>query len=110
MNIPKKLKVGGLHYDVEITNQMHLGAANVSAEIMYDELKIRVAPNPEGRMQEDFLHEMLHAIFHGLGYRDHDEKKIDELAQALYAVIVDNPKMFAEKTTMYTEISEGKSQ
>ena len=50
MNIPKKLKVGGLHYDVEITNQMHLGVANVSAEIMYDDLKIRVAPNPEGRM------------------------------------------------------------
>lgn len=43
MNIPKKLKVGGLQYDVEITNHMYLGAANVSAEIMYDELKIRVA-------------------------------------------------------------------
>ena len=40
---------------------------------------------------------MLHAIFHGLGYRDHDEKKIDELAQALYAVIVDNPEMFADE-------------
>lgn len=97
MNIPKKLKVGGMQYDVEITNHMYLGAANVSAEIMYDELKIRVAQNPEGRMQADFLHETLHAIFHNLGYREHDEKKIDELAQALYAVIVDNPEMFAEE-------------
>lgn len=95
MKIPKKLKVGGLYYDVEITNKMYLGAANVSAEIMYDDLKIHIAPNPEQRMQADFVHEMLHAIYHNLGYREHDEKKIDELAQALYAVFVDNPKMFA---------------
>ena len=95
MKIPEKLKVGGLYYDVEITNQMYLGAANVSAEIMYDDLKIHIAPNPEPRMQADFVHEMLHAICHNLGYREHDEKKIDELAQALYAVFVDNPEMFA---------------
>lgn len=31
----------------------------------------------------------------GLGYRDHDEKRVDELANALHSVIVDNPDVFA---------------
>lgn len=45
-------------------------------------------------MEADFLHEMLHGIFDHLGYVNHDEKKIDELANALYMVIQDNPEVF----------------
>lgn len=44
----------------------------------------------------DFVHEMVHGIFSHLGYCEHDEKKIEELAEALYAVFVDNPDMFRE--------------
>lgn len=46
-------------------------------------------------MEADFIHEMVHAIYFGLGYRDHDEKRVDELANALHSVIVDNPDVFA---------------
>ena len=46
-------------------------------------------------MENDFIHEMLHGIYSFLGYCEHDEKKIDELASALYMVIKDNPEMFA---------------
>ncbi len=45
-------------------------------------------------MEGDFLHEMIHAIYDFLGYSEHDEKKIDELANALHMVIKDNPEMF----------------
>lgn len=94
MNIPKKLKIGDKVYTVEITDKLFLGNANVSAEIMYNDLVIRVSPQAQGKMEADFLHELIHGIFDHLGYRDHDEKRVDELAQALYMVIVDNPDVF----------------
>ena len=50
-------------------------------------------------MEADFVHEMIHGIFSHLGYSEQDEKKVDELAEALYAVFVDNPEMFKEEAT-----------
>lgn len=94
MKIPEKIKIGGKVYTVEITNKMDLGINNVSAEIIYGDLVIRVSPQAQGKMEADFLHEVTHGILEHLGYKDHDEKRVDELAQALYMVIQDNPEMF----------------
>ena len=85
----------GKTYTVEITNKMDLGINNVSAEILYGDLIIRISPQAAAKMEADFIHEMVHAIYFGLGYRDHDEKRVDELANALHSVIVDNPDVFA---------------
>ena len=62
---------------------------------LYGDLIIRVSPQAMAKMEADFIHEMVHAIYFGLGYRDHDEKRVDELANALHSVIVDNPDVFA---------------
>jgi len=40
---------------------------------------------------------MFHGIFEHLGYNEHDEKLIDGLANALYMIIEDNPKMFEKE-------------
>ena len=45
-------------------------------------------------MEADFLHEMLHGIYDFLGYTEHDEKHIDELANALHMIIKDNQGIF----------------
>jgi predicted metal-dependent peptidase len=94
MNIPKKIKIGGKTYKVEVTRNLDLGNAQYSGEVDYCNLVIRIFPHAQQRMEADFLHEMVHAIYDHLGYTNHDEKKVDELAQALYMVIQDNPKMF----------------
>lgn len=93
MKIPQNIKIGGKVYAVEMTNNLHFGDG-YSAEIDYNDLTIRLRPNAQGKMESDFIHEMFHGIYDHLGYIDHDEKKIDELANAVYAVIVDNPGMF----------------
>lgn len=94
MNIPKTLKIGGKVYTVEITDKLDLGNVNVSAEILYNDLVIRVSPQAQGKMEADFMHEIIHGILDHLGYKEHDEKRVDEMAQALYMVIVDNPDVF----------------
>ena len=98
MTIPKTLKIGGKIYTVEITDQLYLGRAGCTAEVLYDELVIRIAPQAIGKMKADLMHEMMHAIYDNLGYKEQDEKHIEEIAQALYAVVVDNPKMFVPET------------
>lgn len=95
MKIPDKIKIGGKTYTVEITNKMSLGISNVSAEILYSDLLIRVSPQAQSKMEADFLHEVIHAILDHQGYKEHDEKRVDEMAQSLYMVIQDNPEMFA---------------
>lgn len=94
MNIPKKLKIGGKIYTVEITDKLDFGTVNASAEIIYRDLIIRISPQNESKMQADFIHEMIHAVFSHLGYFEHDEKQVEELAEALYMIIQDNPEMF----------------
>ena len=54
-------------------------------------------------MEADLLHEMMHGIFDFLGYKDHDEKQIDELANALHMIILDNPEIFMPKEVQKDE-------
>ena len=95
MRIPEKVKIGGNTYTVEITDKMNLDISNVSAEISYTDLIIRISPQAQSKMEVDFVHELLHAVFFCLGYREHDEKRIDELAHVLHMVAVDNPDLLA---------------
>lgn len=94
MKIPENIKIGGKTYAVEITDNLMLGRASYTAEVDYLNLKIRILPNAKEKMEADFLHEMTHAILDFLGYREHDEKHVDELAQSLYMVVQDNPEIF----------------
>lgn len=93
MKIPKKLKVGGVVYDVNITDKLELGYQYVG-EILRSERKINIRPIV-GK-EETFLHEVVHAILYMGGYNEHDEKLVEAIAQGLWAVIVDNEKMFKE--------------
>lgn len=97
MTIPNKVKVGGKVYEVHITNKLDLGNVNYSGEVNYSDLVIRICPQAQQKMEADFLHELVHAIFSHLGYSDHDEKKVEELASALYMIIQDNPSMFEKE-------------
>jgi len=95
MNIPKKIKIGGKTYQVEITDKLEFGRLNASAEINDKDLVIRVTHQAKQKMEADFIHEMIHAIYYHLGYTEHNEKKVDELANALYMVIQDNKSLFS---------------
>lgn len=96
MNIPKSVKVGGKVYKVIITDKLESGTENYTAEIDYRKVEIRITNTTKQRMEADFTHELVHALLDNLGYSNHDEKEVDEMANALYAVIKDNPKIFTK--------------
>ena len=97
MKIPKKIKIGGLTYTVEETENIVLGC-DYNAEILYESQKINIRPTlGKQQKQRTLIHEIVHGIYDNLGYSKHDEKVIDEMAGALYALIVDNPEMFTSE-------------
>lgn len=93
MKIPEKIKIGGLTYDVEITDHLVLGC-DYGGEILFQDLKIQIRPMAKERMEVSFLHEVVHGIYESLGYTEHDEKRVDELAHTLHGLIKDNPELF----------------
>lgn len=97
MNIPKTLKIGGKTYDVTVTENITLGSG-CNGEILYNDLKINIRPMARANMEACLIHEIMHGIHANLGYIEHDEKQIEELAEALYAVFVDNPELLEEDT------------
>lgn len=96
MRIPEKVKVGGMVYTVNLTENLINGMTFIgetNPELAVINIRESIDPN---RQRSTFIHELLHAVATHLGYVEHDEKQIDEFANALYAVIVDNPEMFKE--------------
>ena len=98
MNIPEKIKVGGMTYKVVVGDFPSLAADSNAGEILYIPLEIHLRKElaPEF-LERVFIHEVLHAIYNDLGYKEHDEKQIDEMAGALHALIKDNAGLFEEE-------------
>ena len=88
MQIPKKVKVGGLMYSVTLKDEVASGEA--SGQMDTAKLEIEIDKKMKRGAQEiTFLHEILHAINNEM-----KETDIEYLAQSLYQVIIDNPSIF----------------
>lgn len=87
MNIPNKLKVGGLTYSIEIANS--IDDEDCAAFIDIQKLKIKVEKADPAAMQHNFIHEMIHAINSEI-----PEETVEYMAMLLYQIIVDNPLLF----------------
>ena len=77
MKFPEKVKIGGLTYTVEVAEKLDFGTVNCSAEILYNDLIIRIMPQKKEKMEADFWHEVMHAILNRLGYKEQDEKHVE---------------------------------
>jgi len=104
MRIPKTVKVGGITYKIVVAPQGDF-TNNACGEIYYNRSEIRITDGETQYQARALLHEVVHAIYAHLGYNNHPEKEVDELAGVLYALIVDNPEMFepesAPRPVMY---------
>jgi hypothetical protein len=96
VRFPNKVKIGGITYGIEITENISLGA-DYNGEWDYRKQVIKIRPMGLGVMERTLVHEIMHGIFYNLGYVSPGEDKVDEMAGALYALIIDNPDMFNNK-------------
>lgn len=91
MNIPKKLKVGGHEYIVEITKSYEESKGHENwGRTNHAKLKIYIDQElSETKKEETFIHELLHAVDNLMG-NNLKEGQVEKIANGLYAVLKDN--------------------
>lgn len=92
--IPFKFPIGGLEYEVKLVDreEISLGEETVLGRIYYQDLQVLVADDlPLLIKDRAFVHEMLHAIFRGMGVEFQevivDEQFIDNASYFLHQAI-----------------------
>lgn len=96
MVIPKKVKIGGMEYNVTRVTRPCANDTNVDGEIIYDKATIALRQGLEACKDYDdmvFIHEVLHGIFNHMCI-EQDEQLIEKISKGLHQVIKDNPSMF----------------
>lgn len=100
MNIPEKVHINGIPFDVHILDTMGAVLDNkLAACISYQDQQIVLEQRGGHMMQVSLLHEVIHGMLFALGRSDHDEVLVDGLAHQLHMFIRDNPKVFEFTTT-----------
>jgi hypothetical protein len=88
MNIPSKIKVGGIIYKVKVVDPGDFDD-KVGAQISTERCWIKVMRADPQFMKQAFWHELFHAM-----NMEMEEEKVEFLAQAIMQIMVDNPKLF----------------
>ena len=85
--IPKRVKVGGLIYQVKIVDK--IGGEDCSGLIDGNKLIISIEKADIDAMNEVFLHEIFHAM-----NMEWPEERTESTAMQMYQVLVDNKGIF----------------
>ena len=96
MNIPTRVKIGGIIYTVELTPKPCKCNIDIDGEIRYSDQIISIRDNVNsGQEYQEYvlLHEIIHGIYNHMNI-EQDEITVDKLAKSLHMVIKDNPDIF----------------
>lgn len=95
-----KVKIGYKEYEIVKEPEIIELPDRLMGQILFKEEKIRVSTEySQTQQNQSFLHELVHGIFEKLDLRElnDNEKIVNQLATALYEVILDNPHIFTMK-------------
>jgi len=82
----RRIKVGGNYYTIKLVDREDIGDERDAGECNSARLLIKIGKDmPQGAKESTLMHEILHAINITM-----EEKDVEFLAQALYAVLKDN--------------------
>ena len=92
MKIPKKIKICGLDYTIELSDKL-VEDDNASGQHIPTKLKIKlhVGNYHPQKIEQTFWHEILHAInTNYCGQKELTEEQVDTFANGFYQVLKDN--------------------
>lgn len=94
MKIPEKIQVGGIDYDIKISDSQSFELLQTTiGHIWYEKQLIAIQKDlKEDKRGQTFCHEILHAMFLAMGYAHDfdvkvDEQFVDALASYLHQVV-----------------------
>ncbi|WP_282804570.1 hypothetical protein [Clostridium tetani] len=105
MNIPNRIKIGGVTYSIIECSNPSEENPQVDGQILYHKQEIRLKNDMSREYKENiFLHEVIHGIFEHIGF-DQDETIVIRLSNALHGFIKDNPNIFTKDTTISNKLT-----
>ena len=100
MRIPEKIKIGGITYDVFVSEKiLSLEGKICSGIIHYEDAQIELNNGrSEQKIQETLWHEIIHGMSRDRGFNwgENDELYTEELGKSMNAFIKDNPELFKD--------------
>ena len=100
MQIPRKVRIGGVDYAVKHTDHSSVGNTLCYGTFDSEKCVIELSNGRElakERVHQTFLHEILHGVIFAMGLElDDEENAVGTIAKGLYQVIADNPAIFAK--------------
>lgn len=98
MNIPNKVRIGSVDYEVELTKEtLVCNGQEVFGYINYNHHTIKMNEDLTDNqgLEQTLLHEMLHGIIRERNLTvENEELVVEGIALGLHQVIRDNPEMF----------------
>ncbi|MBU5486481.1 hypothetical protein KQI86_19455 [Clostridium sp. MSJ-11] len=91
------INILGINYKIKYLNDL-IERENLYGEIDYHKQTIRIDESMRrDRKVRTLIHEILHGIMESLGYNDIncDEEKIQNISNALYLLLENNPKLLS---------------
>ena len=101
MNIPSKVKIDGMEYEVIKTDETLTNDNRVCRGIIeyeHRKIKLNTLCQDEQGMKVTLMHEIVHGIMkeRNIDMQTEQETFIDEIAKGFYNLFNDNPDMFKE--------------
>jgi len=92
--IPKKVRICGLDYKVEIDNDMH---RDNGFQGLHDAKKLIIKLQKDGysddKVFQTFIHEVTHAINYHYNNDELSEEQVDRMANGFHAFLKDNKEV-----------------
>lgn len=109
MKIPESVRIGGIEYKIEYSENLRQGSELLYGMIDYDNCKIFLS-STDGNGHEKkcvtLLHEILHGIiYHAVGEIEDEENVVTMISKGLYQVLQDNGRRLYD---IVPEQAEGK--
>ncbi|MBY6844649.1 hypothetical protein HYI19_07520 [Clostridium botulinum] len=105
MNIPDKVKIGGVTYSIIECNNPSEEEHQVDGMIVHHKQEIRLKNDMDKEYKENiFLHEVIHGIFEYIGF-EQDESMVIRLSNALHGFVKDNPNIFIRDTNIFNKLN-----
>ena len=101
--LPKTIKIGGLTFAVSLVDALHTSdggsLVELSGNIQYAEGKILLRTGQSADFNGTvLLHEIMHGVLYHAGVETHEELFVDQMANGLYQVLGDTPRLVSYLT------------